>query len=444
MDFVRLGERYTTNYIPTDLIEGYNSLVWTERFQEFGEFELKSFDVAGLTALLPEDTLVSHLETKEVMKVETHEINMVGEGADAQPEITIRGRQAGNILEHRWVESTYQKKRRLRKKYSGTSALCVLLVNAVDNNSGKDLTRGDDDPETEGVVNDYGWNTLDDIPNVVVTESVASEGPGRWWNMEEGILWPQMLKIMVAQDLGLRLIRPVSPNPGKVITVASALSIRGNITRTDNPDISGLRFEIYKGLDRTAGDNAVKFSLLQGHIDKPTYLSSKQPYKTYVEIMSGLTTATDVYRSGTKDNTGWQRLVMPHDAGSPELPPEPTKPADLGRNPTAAERNDYHDAMDRWRTKMGKWRNRRNRIFADFEEEAREEAASLLKKQGRIDMFAGDVSELSPYIYKTHYDLGDTVMLFGDYGKTAPMVVAEYVRTEDADGDRGFPGLVAP
>ena len=441
MDFVRLN---SGTYIPDKLIEGYNSLVWTERYQDPGEFQLKSFDIAGMKELLPIDTLVSHLETKEVFQVETHSIEMVGEGADAMPEITVAGRSGSKILGDRWVESTYQKRRKMRKKYSATSALCVLLYQAVDNNSGADLTRGDNDPDTEGVVNHYPWTTLDDIPNVCVTEAVPSEGTTRWWQLEEGVLLPQFQKIMVDADLGLRLIRPVSPNPGTVITVSSALATRGDITRTANADISMLRFEIYKGVDRSSGANAVRFSQLQGHLDKPIYLESKQPYKSVVEIKSGEVAVSDVYRPGESGLTGWNRRTMEYDAGSPEIPAAPAKPDDLGRNPTAAERNAYYDAMDAWKVKMAKWRNKRDTIVEEFREEATKAALAELKKNNKLNMFAGDISILSPYQYKTHYDLGDTVLLVGDYGKTEKMVVQEYVRTEDANGDRGIPGLVAP
>lgn len=441
MDFVRLGERYTTDYIPDKLIEGYNSLVWTERFGTHGDFELKSFDVDGLKALLPEDTLVSHLETKEVMQVETHSIDMVGEGEDAQPEITIKGRQVSTIFEHRWVEAPYQKKRKMRMKYSSTSAACVLIVNAIDNGSGKDLTRGDTDPDTEIEKNDYSWTTLDRIPNIAVTESVPAEGAQRWWKLQEGILYPQLMRILDSQDLGIRTIRPISPNPATVITVRSALADRGEIVRTYNSDVTGLRFDIYQGVDRSG---SVQFSQLQGHLDKPQYLTSTQDYKTVVEMQSGEITISDVYRSGQSGLTGWRRRTMPFDAGTPEIPDPPEKPEELRKNATRAEKLARADAMDIWLDKMAKWRNKRDRIVSDFKEESIEEAKRELKKHRKVDLFAGDISTLSPYKYKTHYDLGDTVMLFGDYGKTSKMVVSEYVRTEDVNGDRGFPGLVAP
>lgn len=438
MDFVRLN---ATTYIPDLLVENYTSLIWTERFQEPGEFELKSYDIEGMQALLPEYTLVSHLETKEVMQVETHAIELEGEGADAVPQITVKGRSVVSILEHRWVESKYQKKRRMRKKYSATSALCVLLWHAVDNNSGADVTRGDDDPDTEGVVNDYSWTTKDDIPNVGVSESVPVEGETRWWSLAEGVLLPQFQKIMVDADLGIRAIRPVSPNPGTVITIVTTLATRGNVTRTPTADITTMRFEVYEGVDKS---DVVQFSQLQGHLDKPVYLESIYGFKTVVEIMSGDVTVSDVYRDDDNTVQGWARRTIEFDAGTAEIPDQPEKPNDLGRNPTAAQRNAYYDAMDAWNVKMGKWRNKRDAIVADFREEAIKQAKRVLKQTRRIDMFQGDVSTLSPYQYKVHYDLGDQVMLHGDYGSSTKMLVIEYVRTQDANGDRGIPGLVLP
>lgn len=441
MDFVRLGERYTTSYIPDKLIEGYTSLIWTERFHEPGEFELKSFDILGMKALLPEDTLVSHLETREVMVVETHEIQMVGEGADAQPEIVIKGRSASVIFEHRWVESTYQKKRRMRRKYSATAAVGVLLVNAVDNPSGFDITRGDDDPDTELVVNSYPWTTKDVIPNVAVTDSVANDGDTRWWYLEEGMLYPQIMKILIDRDLSLRCMRPVSPNPATVITVFSQLARRGEVARTAVANVTQLRFDLYSGVDRS---DSVKFSLLQGHLEKPQYVKSSRFHKTVMEIMSGEVTVSDVYRPGESNLTGWQRKTSGFDAGTPELPPMPEKPDDIKSNATAAQRNAYNNAMDNWVDKYARWKNKRNAIVTDFREEQTKAALRELKLLRRINMFSGDVTALAPYKYQTHYNLGDAVMLFGDYGESQKMIVSEFVRTEDSTGDRGFPGLVEP
>lgn len=442
MDFVRLGPAYNSAYIPDVLIENYNSLIWTERFQDHGEFELKSFDVDGLKALLPEDTMVSHLDTREVMMVETHEIEDVGEGADARPQITVKGRSATTILESRWIEATYQTTRRMRMAYSATSAACVIIYNVVDNASARDLTRGDTSSATPEL-NDYAWTTYDVIPNIAVTESVASEGAARWFLLSEGIVWPQLQKILVEADIGLRMIRPVDfLSPGTVVTVNSALASRGQVNRIASPDVKELQFNVYGGVDRSS---SVQLSQLQGHLDNPKYLYSGKDYKTGVEIMSGAVDVSDVYRNATEAAyTGWRRRIMPFDGGTPEIPPAPEQPTRPKRNATTAQKNAYEDAMDKWVDDYAAWKNKRAAIISAFRTSQAAAALRVLKEQRRVNMFSGDMSALSPYKYKVHYDLGDTVMLYGDYGMSAKMLVAEYVRTEDNNGDRGFPGLVEP
>lgn len=439
MDLVKLS---SATWVPEEtLIEGYISLIWTERWQTPGEFELKSYDVEGMLARLPEGALVSHLETKEVMEVETHEINDEGEGADAIPVITIRGHSISSILHHRFINGGYQTKRTLRYPYTAASALAVLLVNAVDNTSGKDVTRGDTDPETELELNDYAWNLYDAIPNVAVTESVTNEGSTREWFVEPGLLGPQFHKIMVDSDLGLRIIRPVSPNnSGTVIGVQTTLATRGTVVRTHQTNISALRFDVYSGIDRSA---TVQFSQLQGHMEKPSYLKSNQDYKSNATLMSGVISG-DVAITGTTTLSGLRRRVLPFDAGNPELPPEPERPQDPRKNATAAEKEEWKDDIDKWKTKHAKWKTKRAAIITKFRNEQILAAQREIRLHRRVNMFSGDVSALSPFKYKTHYDLGDKVTLVDEARRTAKMVVSEYVRTEDATGDRGFPGLVEP
>lgn len=434
MDFVRLGARYTSTYIPDMLIEGYNSLIWTERFQAPGEFEIKSFDVDGLRALLPEDTLVSHLETREVMQVETHSVEMVGEGADARPEVTITGHSATSILSHRWVKGPYQKQRIMKFAASATSTLGLLLVNAIDNATGYDLTRA------EG---NFGWTTLDVIPNIAITESVSAEGATRNWWLEMGILWPRFEQIMIEGDLGLRTIRPVSAlTPATVITAYSDLARRGQVVRTFNPDVRELQFNVYSGTDRS---ETVAISQLQGHLDKPMVLTSNVEYQSGIAVASDIVDISDLYRSPADAAlSGWRRRMTSYDAGSPDLEEAPEKPKELKKNATKAQKEARADAMDQWIDDYDAWKAKRTATLNSFRTSQTSAALAELKKANRLNMFSGEMSASAPYKYKTHYDLGDVVSLVGVNRETAKMRVAEYVRTEDANGDRGIPGLVEP
>lgn len=441
MDFVRLGPLGDTSYRPDVLIKNYSSLIWTERWVGHGEFELKTSDVADVRALLREGTFVSHLETRTVMQVETVEVAVVGDGMDAQPELTIRGREASVILENRHVQSTGKTKRKMRLPYTATEAAAVLLYNSVCNLSGVDVTRGDNKPSTPNIRNNYSWNTRDALPNVVVTESVASEGGSRHWFVEFTDTYSILQKILRKGNLGLRVLRPVTPTAGVVITVETALATRGTVYREAQADISHLMFNLYSPTDRS---QTVVFNDALGHLVSPQYLWSNRDEKTTAVLKADHVPPSVWVVPGMTHQTGWNRKMVVFDGGSPEIPDEPDEPERPKKNASAEEKDDYEDAMDEWVDAHRAWRTERAEIIADFQADANEEAINQLKKQKKTRLLSADISEASPYRYKTHYNLGDTVSLRGNYGFVEKVVVGEYIRTDDANGDRGFPGFTTP
>lgn len=401
MEIVRLGVAYSTDYVPDLVVENLSEIVWTERFLEPGEFEFKTPNIEETLAILPEMTLVSHRETADVMMVETHEIQTDENGNHL---LSIRGRSVDAFLEHRHVESSYGKKRKMAKNYSPRGAAAVLLWNAIDNPSEFDVTRD----------GSYPVPGRDQIPNVMVTDSANGDDSRRWW-LEEGPLYPQLIDILTRYDIGLRIIRPSGTN-GTRVKVLTSPAERGNIERTYVTNITALRFDLFQGIDRShlqSGNERVAFNTLHGDILSANYLFSVQNFKTACEIMSGAG-GSDQYRNNTEQNyTGWRRRVMSHDAGEPEYPDGATN----------AQKSNIND---------------------EFRADAETDALRALKRNRRVKIISGDISPQAPYQYKVHYNLGDTVSLFGDYGQVAAMVVSEYIRTQDADGDRGYPGLVVP
>lgn len=428
MDIIRLGAPFSSMYLPDNsVIEGYSSMIWTERYQTFGEFELRTVRVSELMALLPEMTLISHRDTDEVMVVESH---IIETDDDEVETLLVKGRSLDAFLEHRHVEAKYNKKRKLRKNYPSAGAAQVLVWNSVDNASGKDVTREDD----------FSWTTKDRIPNVMVSDSVDDYDDNRRWWVQEGPLYPQLMDILVRGDLGIRVLRPDGPYEStniQRVTVDSALATRGNITRDLIATTTALRFDIYQGKDRSHTQSTlpvVGFNYIRDDIENDNYIFSVKDYKTACEIMSGKG-GPDVYRNGTQEAyVGLERRVMSFDAGEPEEPDKPTYP---GKNASDAEQTQYD-------TKLSDWEDKVEEITAEFLEDAEKDALRGLKKTNKVYLFSGDISPLADYTYKTHYNLGDTVTLYGKYGETERMIVSEYVRTDDADGDSGYPGLVLP
>ncbi len=167
-----------TNFVPDELIEDCSSKIWTERYQDPGEFELKTNQVNKLLKLLPEMSLITHRETKEVMYVETHSIGLDSNGF---PELTIKGRSLAAFLENRYLEGPYPKKKyKMAKDYTAVQAAIVLLWNCLINPSDRDVTRAG--PWTR--------SPLDKIPDTVVTNSTNVTGTSKKRWLEGGEMQP--------------------------------------------------------------------------------------------------------------------------------------------------------------------------------------------------------------------------------------------------------------
>lgn len=425
MEVLRLGVPYDTTYLPDRLIEGYTSMIWTERFQEPGDFELRTNMIDETLQTLPEMTFITHLETDVVMMVENHEINV---DEDGSKELVVTGHSLDAFLKHRHVQGAYGRRRRMPKYLKPRGAAMALIWNAIDNGSPYDVTR----PNRRAVPE------RDKITNVMVTDSTPLEmidEDKQWW-LRPGPLYPQLQDILIRGDLGLRIIRPKSLYPVKVHFETNEENF-GGIVRTPLAETDTLRFDIYIGVDRSHTQDdypVVAFNVQQGDILNAQYLFAVQDFKTSCEVMSGAG-GSDQYRNSTEMlYTGWQRRVMSYDAGEPDLPDEPTEPP---KNATNAENNQYDADMAEWRAEV-------DDIKAEFKADAEAEALRALKKTRRVSILSGDISSNTPHQYKQQYNLGDTVSLYGENGLTERMVVSEYVRTDDSDGDRGYPGLVKP
>lgn len=87
-----------TAYRPERFIDNWTSLIWTERYRQAGDFELKTPMVKQTLADLPLGSCVTLLDTREVCIVESHEI---GRDDDGAVELTVKGRSFETFFENR-------------------------------------------------------------------------------------------------------------------------------------------------------------------------------------------------------------------------------------------------------------------------------------------------------------------------------------------------------
>lgn len=389
MDVVRLGPSGNTSYLPDELIEHYTSFIWTERFEDAGDFQLNTPYIEKMQNLLPEGTFISTLQTNEIAVVEDHSIEI---SEDGTTELVITGRTLDSFTEHRNVRGPYKKKRKMAQEYTPTQAACVLLWNSFDNLSGIDVTRA----------GSTGWTTKDKVPNTDISNGVApfdTANSRNWW-LRAGPLEDQLRNILLLGDLGIRTIKPNSDEYYKVNVTTGSTNL-GDYSHELIVGSPKLRLQIYKGIDRS---ETVAFNYRHNDFEKAKYFFSNKEHKTGVQILMN-SGGNEVFRAtGAVDYTGWDRRMMSFD------PDEPDE--------------------------------------AEFVEEYRiaseSDALRELKKHRRTSLFTADISPLASYSFGRDYNLGDTVSLHGEFRGTQKMVVNEYVRTQDHEGDREFPGLALP
>src|SRR5678815_3489985 len=86
------------NNQPKTLVENYDSLIWTERFNTVGDFQIATGRVDEFLTLYPEGTKFTLRESNQVMAVETHQIDRK---KNSGAKLFIKGRSYESILDRR-------------------------------------------------------------------------------------------------------------------------------------------------------------------------------------------------------------------------------------------------------------------------------------------------------------------------------------------------------
>lgn len=366
MELVTLND--TTNQMEK-LVENYDSLIWTERYNTIGDFELQAGDVATFLNLLPEGKRVSLRETTHTMVVETHFI----ERKKGKPEkITIKGRSFESILDRRVVlPAVAANTQEWLINAKVPSDISFYIVNRIC---------------TLGIL-----DANDIFPTSLVAYSGPADyytgtGPTRTFSVPKGNLLARVLDYIQMSTKADPSTSPATP----------AVIPRG--LRAVKPSAAGtaITIEWYVGTDRSA---SVYFDATRDLLDDSNYLFSKRDSSTTAYILGPSTAAK--LNKGTAAASGLARRVILVDG------------IEGGSETVAGE--------------------------ADI---LQQQAEISLTEASETTIFDGSINpDLSPYKYNVHYFLGDTVKLVGDYGLTRMATVSEFIRSEDANGTRGYPAL---
>lgn len=258
-------------------INGIKTATWTERYRPAGEFEFKAPASTDMRTFLPLGTLISHVDTREVMMVETIELDEDIE-RDQEPMYVVKGRSLDAWLNERNVGQDVD-------EFGGS---VVFLSDYV-------------------LPFDTSWNQIADLINwhinigaggsplinaedetlgftAVPNEQHTAGGSAETRIVKRGPLHDRVLELLQIDDFGIKVVRPNAGNANPLVT----------------------EFRIHNGVDRSAD---VIFSHVSGDIKRARYLWSNRGYKTSAYPVS--TYNERRYRTG---GAGYNQRTMYVDA----------------------------------------------------------------------------------------------------------------------------------
>ena len=247
-----------------EVIEGFTSKLWIERYRDAGEFTLTAPVGTDLITKLPIGSFISHADSTDIMIVENHEIN---ESESAMAEIKITGRSFETILGNRIVgdNRTFPISAAVKDCIMATdytwNQIYLLLLNHT-------LLAYQLDPNNE-------------IPNLSILTSIYGIGDAiaAQRTIPRKSLYDATLELLAIDNLGIRAIRPGPTYP--------ALPV-GNTA-----------IVIHNGHDKTG---SVVFAWDSGEIASADYLWSNKALKNAALISGKWVEVLVVSTSYTKAN----------------------------------------------------------------------------------------------------------------------------------------------
>jgi len=254
MDFFKFTPGADPSFLENAVtINGIRTATWTERYKDPGEFKLQAPVSSQLRTLLPLGSMISHLDTYEVMIVENHEIDEDVE--EGEPNIIVSGRSLDSWFEQRIVGS-------------GTES----MGGPYDHLDDYFIPFGTSLEQATALINSYiyempGGGSLADAYDLVPGfRAIENEQHSVSYTTETRIIPREPLpdslrKILDIDDFGVKVVRPNAGNVDPTLT----------------------EFRVHNGVDRTT---TVVFAHASGDLKRARYLWSNKQKKTMYYVLS--------------------------------------------------------------------------------------------------------------------------------------------------------------
>ena len=271
---------------PAKLIENYDSLIWTERFNTMSDLQIEAGNIDQFMTLLPEGSRVTLRDSTVPMIVETHQIDRK---KNTPQKLTIKGRSYDSILDRR------------------VSIQSVLALTGTDNWTVNVKTPSDLAHYIITKICVEGIVSLADIfPGAQVqfptpVDYLTSTGPVKPFVVERGSLLETVLSLLQAEAAEDPSTVPATP----AVVPHGIRSVRPNAAGT------AIAIELYTGVDKRT---SVYFDATRDLLDDGTYLFSKVgSANAAYGVASGI--AATMFE-GPSDPTGLDRRVILVDAST--------------------------------------------------------------------------------------------------------------------------------
>lgn len=373
---------YNSDFQQLEVMDQYESLIWTERYSILGEMELLAPDTFDNRLFLKEENFVQIPESKEAVQISTFNAK---DGL-----ITVKGKMLTGFLAQRFAKRSWNNS----QSYIPFSGNPISIMFQLVRNFAM-LTTG---YMGTGQVTNATDGPYEIIPNLQLATSILDH--------------PELLDL----DVDLQIPQGDLYTALKYVADLFALSFRlypANITQTSYD----LIFEIYEGKDRTSAqtrNTVVSFHSALERLINTEEVRSIETYKNVAYAYATGIPTTDPYvgvayaNAAARYYRGFKRRTLFVDVSDIQ-----TDDVDLT---TLAGRTAFQNLMNR-------------------------QAKNALINNNYVRMIDGTIVDQKDCEYGVHYNLGDIIELVSDNGITSTARVTEYIRSVDAEGYSAYPTL---
>jgi hypothetical protein len=362
---------------PVDIIDQYISLIWTERWDGIGDFELTIPSTPGNKNRLFPGVQVCIPQSRHVMLIESIEETI---HADNGMVLKIKGRDLICVAEKRiavWKDGVTGEILPFRTDLV-LSPKDLILRKFKDTCFDSDIDADDNIPFLQDPELGASLYPEDTIPEPIPT--------GVEWTQKPMSLYAAIKEVADAYDLGYRLYR--------------------------HPSQSKLYFNVSIGSDRTSAQTAVQpviFSQDMANLIDTTELIDHSRHFNVIHVIY-------FHKDELDDDVTTSVIVeAPEIAFSSGGFQRKVKLLSVTQLPDGVA-----DVVD-YLTQLGN---------------------EELMKSRPVDIYDGEITQDSAYVYERDYYLGDLVEIRGTNGGAAYMRVVEQIFKSDSAGDSAYPSLI--